>query len=274
MPTKSKSFHQVKFPPEIIMEAYEKFKSNLLENNKESYARDFGIFINEYENWKYDSQDEFFAEYRKDIRSSHLKHQHKGNNYGTSIFDFQFNNLGYQFELRIELSERAMVEQVFEIFESNYQKYRIPDEEFIKKIESTVKIFIGHGRNSGWKELKDHLQDKHGFNVICYETGARAGYTITEVLEEMSSLASFALLVLTGEDIGIDGALHARENVIHETGLFQGKLGFKKAIILLEDECNEFTNINGVQQIRFSKNSIKETFGDVLATIYRENRSV
>ena len=62
----------------------------------------------------------------------------------------------------------------------------------------------------------------------------------------------------------------ARENVIHEVGLFQGKLGFKRGIIVLEDGCNEFTNISGVQQIRFTKGSIKETYGDILATIYRE----
>jgi len=58
--------------------------------------------------------------------------------------------------------------------------------------------------------------------------------------------------------------------VIHELGLFQGRLGFRKAIVLLEDGVSEFSNINGVQQIHFSTNSIKETFGEILATLKRE----
>ena len=50
-----------------------------------------------------------------------------------------------------------------------------------------------------------------------------------------------AFLVLTAEDEQTDGTLHARENVIHEAGLFQGRLGFEKAIILLEEGCQEFS---------------------------------
>jgi len=81
---------------------------------------------------------------------------------------------------------------------------------------------------------------------------------------------SFALLVLTGEDKGSDGKWHARENVIHELGLFQGKLGFARAIVLLEEGTEEFSNIHGIQQIRFAKGRVRETFGDVLATLRRE----
>ena len=58
--------------------------------------------------------------------------------------------------------------------------------------------------------------------------------------------------------------------MIHEAGLFQGKLGFARAIVLLEQDCNEFSNIAGLQQIRFAKGNIKEAFGEVLATIRRE----
>ncbi len=49
------------------------------------------------------------------------------------------------------------------------------------------------------------------------------------------------------------GVCQARMNVIHEAGLFQGRLGFTKAILLLEDGCSEFSNIQGLGQIRFPK---------------------
>ena len=72
-------------------------------------------------------------------------------------------------------------------------------------------------------------------------------------------------MVLTGEDLDANGTLHARENVIHELGLFQGRLGWRKAIALLEEGIEEFSNIHGINQIRFSKGNIQETFGEVLA---------
>jgi hypothetical protein len=47
----------------------------------------------------------------------------------------------------------------------------IPESEAEKLI-----IFIGHGRSTDWRDLKDHLQDKHGIQVEAYETGSREGH--------------------------------------------------------------------------------------------------
>jgi predicted nucleotide-binding protein len=121
-----------------------------------------------------------------------------------------------------------------------------------------------------WKELKDHLHEKHGYAVEAYEIGSRAGHAIRDILEEMLDESSFALLVMTGDDETKDGRLLARQNVVHEAGLFQGRLGFSQAIILLEDGTEEFSNIAGLQQIRFPKGKIRETFGDVLAVLKHE----
>lgn len=135
---------------------------------------------------------------------------------------------------------------------------------------SAITVFIGHGADRQWRDLKDHLQDQHKIKVIAYEISPRAGLSVKEVLEKMLSESSFAILVLTGEDIHSDGELHARENVVHECGLFQGHLGFTKAIVLLEQGVKEFSNILGINQIRFPKGGIRQTFGDVVATIRRE----
>lgn len=118
--------------------------------------------------------------------------------------------------------------------------------------------------------MKDHLHEKHGYDVEAYEVGARAGHTIRDILDDMLTKSSIAILVMTGEDKAEDGQLRARQNVIHELGLFQGRIGFSRAVILLEEGTEEFSNIHGINQIRFSKNNIKETFGEVLATLRRE----
>lgn len=137
----------------------------------------------------------------------------------------------------------------------------LPDDE--------IKIFIGHGRDVQWEKLKTHLQDKHRLEIIAYETGARAGHAIRDILEDMSDQASFALLVLTGED-RTESGIRARQNVIHECGLFQGKLGFDRAILLVEQGVELASNFDGIQQLRFEKGRISEVFGDVIATLRRE----
>ncbi len=130
-------------------------------------------------------------------------------------------------------------------------------------------VFIGHGQSSMWRDLRDHLTDKHGFQVECFEGDARAGTSIIQVLDNMVSASSVALLVMTAEDEMLGGALRARQNVIHEIGLFQGQLGFDRAIVLKEEGVEDFSNLAGIVQIRFTSGNIKETFGEVLAAIRR-----
>ena len=87
---------------------------------------------------------------------------------------------------------------------------------------------------------------------------------------EMLDRCSFGFLVMTGEDEHSDGSKHARENVIHEAGLFQGRYGFERAIVLLEEGCEEFSNISGVGQIRFPKGSVEAQFEEIRRVLERE----
>ena len=86
----------------------------------------------------------------------------------------------------------------------------------------------------------------------------------------MLDSATVAFLLMTWEDETAEGSLRARENVVHEAGLFQGRLGFGKAIVLLEDGCKEFSNITGLGHIPFPKNNIAAAFEEVRKVLERE----
>jgi predicted nucleotide-binding protein len=75
---------------------------------------------------------------------------------------------------------------------------------------------------------------------------------------------------MTAEDESAEGDARARQNVVHEAGLFQGKLGFNRAIAVVESGVEVFSNLDGVQQIRYDKGNVKATFGEILATLRRE----
>ena len=133
-----------------------------------------------------------------------------------------------------------------------------------------TRIFIGHGRSHIWRALKDFLEDDLGLLVDEFNRVPTAGAPITGRLETMLNSAAIAFLVMNGEDEQPDGELRARENVVHEAGLFQGRLGFKRAIVLLEKGCKEFSNIQGLGHIPFPKDNIRAAFQDIRDVLERE----
>lgn len=131
-------------------------------------------------------------------------------------------------------------------------------------------VFIGHGRSTLWRELKDFVVDRLQLPYEEFNRVPVAGVTNIARLSEMLDGAGCALVVLTAEDEQADGSLRARMNVIHEVGLFQGRLGFTKAIVILEDGCEEFSNIQGLGQIRFPRGRISAAFEEIRSVLERE----
>lgn len=284
---KTKKYTNTIFSVEAIKKAIEEFDNSVKEEELkriqwlhrnvknrtdqeiffEIFRRTMTIQLDD-ETWEYDSEDEFFADYRKynnEKRSINFTYQRNREISRMSISSYSIPNTSVSVMIHECPGNRSIIERIFVIFEVDAPKSKL-DFESVKK----PKIFIGHGRNTLWRDLKDHLQDKHSHDIVAYEVGARAGHAIRDILESLLSESYFALLVMTAEDETADGRFRARQNVVHEIGLFQGKLGFNRVIILLEEGTEEFSNIHGIEQIRFSKNNIKETYGDILATIKRE----
>lgn len=135
---------------------------------------------------------------------------------------------------------------------------------------NTGPVFIGHGQNQDWRELKDFLEGRLKLPVDEFNRVSVAGRPTADRLAEMLDRAGFAFLLLTGEDEAASGEMHPRMNVVHELGLFQGRLGFGRAIVLLENGCTEFSNIHGLGQIRFPKQNISSAFEQIRQVLERE----
>ncbi|EHL30025.1 TIR domain-containing protein [Legionella drancourtii] len=252
---KTKTYTLTKFSFEKIKEVYE----IVFKDEKVDIKRcDYSISIDD-EDWELDSMDEFCAEYSKSnciyasllVRSDNNKLRLIYNDGDT--------------EISVE-SNRNIITKGFNEFDLSKDKFKLDK---VPMQVNKIIVFIGHGRSDDWKIIKDDLQDKHKITIESFESGARAGHTIRDILEEMSTTSNFAILVLTAEDELKDGSIRARQNVIHEAGLFQGKLGFNRAIIVLQEDVEIPSNLDGIQQLRYKEN-IKEVIGDILATIKRE----
>ena len=131
-------------------------------------------------------------------------------------------------------------------------------------------VFIGHGRSPVWRDLKDFVKDRLCLPYDEFNRVPVAGITNIARLSEMLDAAACAFIIMTAEDEQADGTLQARMNVVHEAGLFQGRLGFTKAIILIEESCEEFSNIQGLGQIRFPKGNVSAKFEEIRQLLERE----
>ena len=173
-------------------------------------------------------------------------------------------------------------------FQSYYEPY-LALKKLVKIIQSTIihfesikvynerkssiakrSVFIGHGRSSEWRKLSVYLEEQHGLNWIEFEHSEIRGITVIQRLKDLLDKSVFALIVMTAEDEHMDSTLHARSNVIHEIGLFQGRLGFENVLVLIEKDCSNFSNINGLIHVEFTKNNIQEIFHRIEKALRRE----
>ncbi|MDR9486054.1 MAG: nucleotide-binding protein [Sediminimonas sp.] len=266
----SKTYEDTKFASSILRVVRQSIEASLSKNgNLELYDASVKErntrfrFKNEI-----DDEAEFYEKYSKEVDVADLTWRNFEN--GVSFY-FHYMKFSAHSEttINVKLPTLSAMQSVLSILDDSQFEAR----EGFPQLETkspTPTIFLGHGRSQAWRDLRDHLSDHHGYKVEAYESGARAGHAIRDIVEDMAKNSDIAFLVHTAEDEMKDGTFQTRPNVIHETGLFQGKLGYSRAIVLLEEGCEEFSNLAGIQQIRFSKGNIRETFGDVLATLKRE----
>lgn len=121
-------------------------------------------------------------------------------------------------------------------------------------------VFIGHGRSLLYTKVRDHLKDHLKLDVEFFEAGSRTAIHNIAVLETMLSDSAVAVILMTGDDTTQEGAKRARQNVVHEAGLFQGKLGFNRVALIVQDGVELFSNIDGLQRIHFPGDTIEAAF--------------
>lgn len=259
---KTTQYDNALFATDILEEAAATFEAGLPKDDRPLDLNVLAVRIGP-DRWTFDSLDEFIAEHRKPHNSSEMKLWGK-----TAVRMLTVQESAHSTSVSITAPDRGSIVKQSAIFERKAAESLLPPPP--APPEPSPRVFIGHGRSQQWRDLKDHLHDLHGHDVEAYETGARAGHTIRDILQDMMTRSSFAVLVMTAEDEMADSDMRARQNVVHETGLMQGALGFSKAIVLVEAGTQDYSNLQGIHQIRYSAGNIKETYGEILATLRRE----
>jgi hypothetical protein len=130
-----------------------------------------------------------------------------------------------------------------------------------------TRVLISHGGSPVWRQLQGFLGDRLGLEHEVLNREPGTDRATARRLEELLGQAGFAFIVMTAED---ERSTDAWQNVVHEAGLFQGRLGFQRAAILLEVGCEGFPDLLGLTVIRFPKGDLMACKDEVKRMLVRE----
>lgn len=133
-----------------------------------------------------------------------------------------------------------------------------PGAEETPPLDEKRSIFVvhGHGRKD---EVARFLQRVTGEEPKVLSELPGRGKTIIEKFEMTAGAASYAVVLLTADDVGAAKSQsdsltpRARQNVILELGYFIGKIGRENVAVLYEEGVDLPSDYRGVEYIPFSK---------------------
>ena len=118
-------------------------------------------------------------------------------------------------------------------------------------VSVTAPIFVVHGHDHALlHEVVRVLERATSREITVLHEQANRGRTLLEKFEAHALAASYAVVILTADDIG--GAVghetkpRGRQNVIFELGFFFGKLGRDRVCVLLGEGVEQPSDITGL----------------------------
>lgn len=130
----------------------------------------------------------------------------------------------------------------------------------------TQTVFISHGRATDWREVQAYIEKDVRLETRELAQEPNGGDTVGAKLDRVAAVCDSAVIVMTGDDLDSEGLARARENVMHEIGYFQGRLGAKRVCLLHEEGVSIPSNLAGIVYVPFPKGHIAAA----LATVRRE----
>lgn len=165
----------------------------------------------------------------------------------------EFNFASLEYFCKEDTTKSQLAQRVINYFDTE-----------MKRTLNNVFVVYGH-RNDIRKTVNHYLQFEMQVNSMDIYRDSTSGIKyVYDILDDFSSKAECAIILLTGDDMAITMdnkrgchslTYRARQNVIFEMGLFCGILGKNKVIVLHEEKENfEFpSDINGIFYIPYDK---------------------
>ncbi|MDY6875340.1 MAG: nucleotide-binding protein [Chloroflexota bacterium] len=132
--------------------------------------------------------------------------------------------------------------------------------------ESTNAVFVIHGHDElNLLRLKEFLRERWGLEPVVMFGEPGRGRTLIEKFEDEAQRSSFALALMTPDDliqVGDGTYAQARPNVIFELGWFYGRLGRERVCILFKEGTRLHSDLDGISRIEF-QDDVRKKIGEI-----------
>ena len=157
----------------------------------------------------------------------------------------------------LEPSPTAITDEVYE--EISPEIIPAPSPELVP-VTNRKSVFIVHGHDHETRDNVSKFVSNWGLTATVLDEQPNKGRTIIEKFEDCADEASFAIILLTPDDVGasVKDKAHlkyrARQNVIFEWGYFSGSIGRKRVCILYKGNLELPSDTQGVVYVRMDDN--------------------
>ena len=151
----------------------------------------------------------------------------------------------------------------FELYEEPSDVLQDGGEEVVETLADSFgnEVFIVHGHDDEAKLTVARFVESLGIIATILHEREDRSRTIPEKFEEHAAKASFAIILLTPDDVGASkderDKIHprARQNVVLELGYFWGSLGRERVCVLYKEQVELPSDIQGILYIPMDNNN-------------------
>ncbi len=222
---------------------------------------DIQLGFEQLRRWK-ENTVQILAESVSEIESKKLREKRLGSfAMGQPLRNFASEAALYRAFLGALLEDlRARPERVLRLPASGPKAVEIPE-----PTGSRV-VFIIHGHDElNLLRLRQLLKQRWALDSVVLKEKPGKGRTLIEKFEEEAVVATFALALVTPDDVvsAADSEYpQARPNVIFELGWFYGRLGRGRVCILLGRDTKIHSDLDGISRINFLE-SVEEKTSEI-----------
>jgi sugar/nucleoside kinase (ribokinase family) len=131
-------------------------------------------------------------------------------------------------------------------------------------------VFIVHDEGPHWQTVKDFLAEVCRLPAYELESSQLNGDEVAELLRRQLARCSFAVCLLSARKTTPGTRAQADQNLVYQAGIFQGRYGFGRVALLVEEGCDTFSNIAGLIRMDFPYGQVDSTFIGLERMLKRE----
>lgn len=119
-------------------------------------------------------------------------------------------------------------------------------------------------------QVQRFITERCHLSVQEWRSGRMAANDLISELDRELSHCSFAVCLLGDDASGAGSRKRANQDAVHQAGILQGRYGFGRVALLIEEGCDMFSNLAGLIRLDFPVGRVETTFLELERMLQRE----